>query len=95
MVAVENQLLLLLLLPIMCVCLQPYLSSMQNACAIFSSVACLHLPYICYLISRMIFGGKNRTEHKTYVLIFTTNFSEIFLILSRIQRVIIINVQRA
>jgi len=40
------------------------------------------------------FWGKG-TEHKPRVLIFTTNLSEIFLILSRIRRDIIINVKRA
>jgi hypothetical protein len=57
---------------------------MQCACAILSSVACRAVPYISTLsYKQLIFGEKY-----TCVSIF---FSEIFLILRRIQRNVTIN----
>jgi hypothetical protein len=54
-----------------CVCLQPYLSSMQCACAILSSVGCLALLYFSTLSHvRYDFrgGGGGITERNVCVL---------------------------
>jgi len=49
-----------------------------------------------YLINRTILvKKKNVTEHKMCVLIFSTNFPEIFLILRRNERDVITNVYRS
>ena len=46
-----------------------------------------------YLISDTIFGKKKVTEHEMYVVTFSTNCFETFLILRRIRRDIVINVK--
>jgi hypothetical protein len=71
-VAVENK----QVLDIMTVCVQPELSSMQNACIfiILSSVAYLYHIFVYYLINGTIFEKKNVIEQKIRVLIFSTTF---------------------
>jgi len=48
-----------------------------------------------YLINDTIFLYKKIIEERTSVLILSTNLSEIFLILRKIQRRIVINVHRS
>jgi len=73
------------------VCLWPWVSSMQRACAILASAACPGVQYFSTLShKRHDFGGKV-TEHKMCAFIFCANLSEIFYILRRIERDIIIN----
>ena len=68
-------------------------SSMKCACAILSSVACPDLQYISILSHVWSdFSKRKGTDHKMCVFIFTTNFDDIFLILRRIERVMIKNV---
>jgi hypothetical protein len=64
---------------------------------VLSSVACLALPYSSTLSHERhdFLKKKNVTEHETFVLIFSTNMSEIYLIRRIIQRDIIINVHRS
>jgi hypothetical protein len=59
---------------------------------ILSSVACLTLPHFSTLRHNRHDFRKKVIEYKLCVLIFSTAFSEIFLILRRIRRDIIINV---
>jgi hypothetical protein len=59
---------------------------------ILSTVACLAVTYFSTLSHKRNDFRKNITEDKMCVLIFSTNMSENFLILRRIQRDIIINV---
>jgi hypothetical protein len=60
-----------------------------------TSLACLAVPYCFnYLINGAIFG-KKVTEHEMFVLISSTNLSEIFLILRIIERGSIINVHKS
>jgi hypothetical protein len=47
------------------------------------------------LINSMIIGEIKFVENKMCVLIFSTNFSEIFLILRKIQRDIILNLRKS
>jgi len=52
-----------------------FVSSMQWASAMLSSVACTALQYILlYLTNRTIFEKKTVFEHKMCVLIFSTTF---------------------
>jgi len=69
---------------------------MQSACAV-SSMASLVLPHFYTLFhKRHDFCKKKKvTEHKTGVLILSTNLFETFLILRRTERDIIINVLRS
>ena len=58
------------------VCVWPYLSSMQSACAVLYChlwPLWLHHIFRRYLVNGTIFGGGN-TEHKMCVLIFSTTF---------------------
>jgi len=69
----------------------PQISSMQSACVTLYSrlwPTPLYKMFPHYLINGTIFG-KKVIEHKISVLNFFTNFSEIFLIVRRIQRDII------
>jgi hypothetical protein len=61
----------------------PYLSSMQSACAILSSVASLAPPYFSTYHKRQDFRKKKKkgVGHKMCVFIFSTTFIETFLIL--------------
>jgi hypothetical protein len=69
---------------------------MQCACAILSSVACPSLQYFPpYLKKKRHNFRRKVVEYKRCVLIFSTLLSEIFLILGRHDREIVINVQRA
>jgi hypothetical protein len=61
---------------------------------ILSSVSCLALPYFSTLSHIRYDFRENIIEHKMCVLVFSITLSEIFLILRRIQRDIIINVHR-
>jgi hypothetical protein len=59
---------------------------------ILPPVASLSVPHFpTFFINGTIFG-KNVTEHKMCILIFSTNLSEIFVILRRINRDIVVNV---
>ena len=51
------------------VCLQPQVSNMQCACAVFSSVTCLYHIFPHYLINDTIFG-KKFIEHKICFVFF-------------------------
>ena len=62
---------------------------------ILSSVACLALPYFSTLSHKSLTFWKNITEHKMRVLTFSTNLSETFLNLRRIQQDTIINVLKS
>jgi hypothetical protein len=63
---------------------------------ILLSVACLALPYFFTLShKRHNFLKKKTLLNKKCVLIFSTNLSQTFLILRRIQRDIIINIHRS
>jgi ABC-type sulfate transport system permease component len=54
---------------------QPYVSSMQCACAILSLVTCPVLHYISTLyLQRHDFRGKKVIEHKLFIFIFSTTF---------------------
>jgi hypothetical protein len=64
---------------------------MQCACAILSPLS-VPIYNIFSTLSQTARLSLNVTEHKMCVLIFSTNFSEIFLILRRIERDIIKNV---
>ena len=61
---------------------------------IFPSVACPALLYFTTLSHKRRDLLKRVLEHKMYVLIFSTNLSEIFLIQRRIQRDAITNVHK-
>ena len=65
---------------------------MQCPCNILSSVACPTLRYLSTLSHKRHDFRKNVTKHKMCVLIFSTNLSETFLILRRIQRYTVTNV---
>jgi hypothetical protein len=66
---------------------------MQSACAILSSVASSALLYFPqYLINGRIFEEKEVNEHEEYHLIFSTDWSQIFLILRRIEGDMISNI---
>jgi hypothetical protein len=76
----------------------PHLFSMRSVFALF--YCNLWLFWLCrivphYLINSTNLGGGGVIEHKMFVLILSTNSSEIFTILRRIQRDIIINVRRS
>ena len=61
---------------------------------VLSSVACLALQYLSSLSpKRHDFLGKKNTNHKMLVLIFSTPVCQTFLILRKIQRDILINVE--
>jgi hypothetical protein len=74
------------LLYILSVCLELYFSqhAMLMRQVILSSVACLAVPYFSHCIIKCTIFIKNIIDHKMYLLIFSTNLSAIFLILSRI-----------
>jgi hypothetical protein len=80
-----------------CVCVHFYLSypSLQilpfQRRIILPSVACLAVPH-CLLNGRTV--GRRAVEHKMRVFIPSRTLSEIFLILVRTLRVIIINLHR-
>jgi hypothetical protein len=61
---------------------------------IMSSVACLALPYLSTLSHKRHDFRKKITWHKMCVLIFSATLSQTFLILTRIERDIVINVHR-
>ena len=60
---------------------------------ILSSVACLALPYFFTLSHKRRDFWIKFAAHKMFTLIFSTTFSETFLILSRIEQDIIINIR--
>jgi hypothetical protein len=62
---------------------------MQCACAILSTVVCTALQYFYTLSPKRQYFRKKNTEHKVCVLIFSTAFGEIFLILRRNDRNVI------
>jgi hypothetical protein len=64
-------------------------------CIILSSAACLTLPYVSTLPYKRTDCREKVTEHKACVLIFSSNFSETFLILRRLERYIIIHAQKS
>ena len=53
----------------------PYLSSIQRACTIFLSVASMALLYFSILSHKRQDFRKKVTEHKMYVLVFSTTFT--------------------
>ena len=64
-----------------------FISSVQCSCAILSSVDCPALHYFSTLSQKLHdFRKKKVIEQKMCVLIFSTNFSETFLILRRTER---------
>jgi hypothetical protein len=67
----------------------------RMCCFILSSVACLVVTLLSTLSHKRHDFRKNVIEHTICILIFCTTFSGIMLILRRIQRDIIINVQSA
>jgi hypothetical protein len=78
-----------------CVCRLSYPAS--TAHVVFYTVICGlsgSAIFFC-IISYTARGRENVIEHKMCVLIFSTTFVSKFLILKRIQRFIIINVQRS
>ena len=81
-----------------CVC-SLLLYSTQSVSAILysylSSVACLALPYFSTLSHKQHDFWKKLLKIKCTNLFFSTNFSEIFLILRRIQQDIFISVRRS
>jgi hypothetical protein len=62
---------------------------------ILPCVACPDLPYFLTLFHKRHDFREKVMEYKTFSLIFSTTLTEIFLILRRIQRDIIINVYRS
>jgi hypothetical protein len=69
--------------------------AMRMRCIILTSVACLAVPYLSTLSHKRHGFRENVTEQKMCVLIFSTILSQIFLILRRIQRDIVINLNRS
>ena len=59
---------------------------------ILSSVACLALQYFSTLSPKRYYFQKNVIEHKMRVLIFSTTFSQILVIVRRTERDMIKNV---
>jgi hypothetical protein len=69
-------------------CLYPYLSSMQGACAVLYCQlrpVCLYRISPLYLINGTILGKILYIDRKMCVLIFSKFFSETFIIIRRIQ----------
>jgi len=52
-------------------------------------------PYLLHYFMNGTFFGKKHIEHKLCVLIFSTNFSEVFLVQRRNQRNVTISVCRS
>jgi hypothetical protein len=65
---------------------------MQCACAILSSVAIPALQYFYTVSHKQHDSRKNVTEHKMCISFFIQLLSEIFLILRRTERHVIINI---
>ena len=79
------------ILRILSVCLLHYLSSMQCACAILSSVACPALKYFPILSHKRRDFREKVIEHKMCVFIFSASVYEAFLIIIRNELSIIIS----
>ena len=77
------------------VCSLKYPACKAHAFITVLSMVCLAVPYFSMLIDKRQDFRKKVTELKMSVLIFYTNLSETFLILTRIKRDIVINVQRS
>ena len=71
------------------------IASLLRHIILLSSVACLPVPHFSILSHKRHDFQESVLKHKKCVLIFSTNFSEIFLILTIIQLDIIINVGHA
>jgi len=69
--------------------------AIRMRCIILTSEACLAVPYLSTISHKRYGFRENVTEHKMCVLIFSTILSQIFLVLRRIQRDIIINLNRS
>ena len=67
--------------------------SMQYGCTILSSVACPALTYFSTLSHKQHDFRKQVTEYSMCVMIFSTNISETFLILRRLERDMIISLR--
>jgi len=65
---------------------------MQCACALVPSLASLAIPYFFTLSHKWKDLSKKNLLNVKFVLIFSTNSSEIFFILRRTERDMIINV---
>jgi hypothetical protein len=75
------------------VCLKPYASSMQCACAIFSSVACPALQYFCILFHKRHYFLKKNIYNKKCMFWFSLQLlSGTYFILGRNERDVIKNV---
>ena len=74
-------------------CLKPYVSSVQRACAILTSVASLAPAYFSALSHKRHNSRKKVSEDKKCNLIFSKTLSETFLILKIIQRDIVVSVK--
>jgi hypothetical protein len=68
---------------------------MRMCCVILSSAAYLSVPYFFTLSYKRHDFRETVIEHKMSALIFSTNLSEILLILTISQRDMIINVHRS
>ena len=69
---------------------------MQRACAVLSSVACTATQYFCTLSKKWHdFRGGDVAKHKMCVVIFSTNMSETFFVLSRCERDMVKNIHRS
>jgi hypothetical protein len=79
---------------ILSVFLQCWLSSMQCACAMLSSVACSAVPYFSHPLLKGTI--KKSMEHLARMFRFSLqHFSETFFILKRIKLYVIINLRRS
>jgi len=68
---------------------------MQCACAILSFVNCMVLLHYSTLSHKQLNFWKDVVQHKMCVLIFFTNLSETFLVVTRTEQYIMVRVLRS